>query len=133
MHLFYEIMKRHKRFKASLLSMIKLTTIPIHYEDQICLSCGQTYTDVVNHCIAECNDLMQIRNDLWDVIVDVLDVGSSVTLFNKTDSDVIDILLGKSWENLSDRDHIDLFYTSISAVIVKLIPNICKNLPWYRM
>ena len=132
-HLFYAIMKRHKMYKAKLLSMIKLITIPINYEVKTCVSCGQIYTDIVDHCIAECNVDMQTRNDLWDIILDVLDVRSGVELFNKQDSDIIDILLGKAWQNLSDRAELELFYTSISTVIINFIPNICKNLPWYRM
>ena len=97
------------------------------------VSCGQIYTDIVDHCIAECNVDMQTRNDLWDIILDVLDVRSGVELFNKQDSDIIDILLGKAWQNLSDCAELELFYTSISTVIINFIPNICKNLPWYRM
>ena len=132
-HIFYDIMKRYKGYKSNLLAMIKLITIPITYRDEICVSCEQIYHDIVYHCIVECNTHMQIRNDLWDVITDVLDVHSSVELFNTTDEQIIEILLGKPWHHLSDREHADAFYTQISTIIVKFIPNICKNLPWYRM
>ncbi len=132
-HVFYNIMKRHKNSKKHLMAMIKLLTIPIYEIELKCLSCGNNYDDIVKHSIADCTTYMNVRNELWDTIFDVLDVYSSVDLFNKTDDDIIDIFLGKKWIKLKSQTQIDNFYVSICPNFVKFIPNICQNISWYKM
>ncbi len=75
-------------------------TILIYEIELKCLSCGNNYADIVKHNIADCTICMNVRNELWDTIFDVLDIYSSVDLFNKTDDDIIDIFLGKKWIKL---------------------------------
>jgi len=132
-HIFYSIMKRHKCYKSNLLAMLKLLTIPIFDKEEICVSCCKMYDDIVRHSIAECSIYIKERNELWDIIINILDVHSSVELFNASDDDIIDILLGKHWYKLSTQGNSDIFYTTVSSAVVKFIPNVCMNIPWYRM
>ena len=37
---------------------------------------------------------------MWDIIIDTLNIDDGIDLFNKSDDDIIDIFLGKSWGKL---------------------------------
>ena len=78
--------------------MLKLLTIPSLQIDQ-CKYSSQPVTDIVLHCIAECSSLTAERDHVWDIIIDKLNIDDGIDLFNKSDDDIIDIFLGKSWEN----------------------------------
>jgi len=132
-HVFYNIMKRHKHSKKDLLSILKLLTIPIYNIVETCVSCGSTYDDIIKHTIVDCNKYINVRNTLWDTIFNVLDVHSSVDLFNKNDDDIIDIFLGKEWTHLKTQSDSDIFYISISKKIVLFAHNVCLNISWFKI
>ena len=119
-------MNRHIQYKRQLLSMLKLLTIPSLQIDQ-CKYSSQPVTDIVLHCIAECSSLTAERDHVWDIIIDKLNIGDGIDLFNKSDDDIIDIFLGKSWGKLRKKEYADTFYLSICEAITPLIKGICKK------
>jgi len=134
-HMFYKMMTRNKIHKRSLQALLKLLTIPSLPDVQLCQLCGRQVIDIVIHCIAECPNLMQERNLMWDTIINVLDVSESIDLFNRDDDDIVDIFLGKSWDKLLRKEttYIDNFYTSLATACFPLIQSICKTISWYRV
>ena len=64
---------------------------------------------------------------MWDIIIDKLNIGDGIDLFNKSDDDIIDIFLGKSWGKLRKKEYADTFYLSICEAITPLIKGICKK------
>ena len=112
--------------------MLKLLTIPSLQIDQ-CKYCSQPVKDIVLHCIAECSSLTAERDHMWDIIIDKLNIDDGIDLFNKSDDDIIDIFLGKSWGKLRKKEYVDTFYLSICEAITPLIKGICKNICWYKL
>ena len=42
---------------------------------------------------------------MWDIIIDKLNIDDGIDLFNKSDDDIIDIFLGKSWGKLRKKEY----------------------------
>ncbi|VDI79116.1 Hypothetical predicted protein [Mytilus galloprovincialis] len=80
----------HLNYK--LLVIVKLGSIAI--KDGQCSLCGCYSTDVVQHLMLYCENLLDARNSMFYGIVDVLPVQESVRFFQQTDSDIIVTLLG---------------------------------------
>ena len=70
---------------------------------------------------------------MWDIIIDKLNINYSIDLFNKSDDDIIDTFLGKSWGKLRKKEYADTFYLSICEAITPLTKGICKNICWYKI
>ena len=77
--------------------------------------------DTVFHLAIECHNAMQIRQKMWDSITDLLGVVLSVDLFNREESDVFDIMLGKPWQLLNERVLLDSFSCIICAAICNIL------------
>jgi len=127
----YRIAKRNPLCARSLIAMAKLLTIPD--ERGTCACCGLDFDSIVNHVIHRCTYLIDLRNSLWDTIIDILDVHSSVELFNMDDEAITQVLLAKHWRRLSEQDKRDKFYCMVSSKLLPMITSISKTYHWQRM
>ena len=50
-----------------------------------------------------CTELNDVRNEMWDGMLNVLGVELFVDLWSKPDLDILDILLGGHWPPLRNR------------------------------
>ena len=97
----YCVAKRNPDCKRQLLNLAKLQTVAVSLAR--CPLCYAISADMVQHIFTYCQVLNELRNDLWDQITNLLGVELSVTLFQKTDSEIVDIFLGGLWEIDTDR------------------------------
>jgi sorting nexin-29 len=124
MHRFYSMIQRgvDKQYLASLFTMIRILALPsTSYEEPICKLCHKCYDDLVCHIIAECPQLSDERNILWDYILDNMDVHRSVAISCMEDWKFVDILLGGNWTGFNDMDVVDVdsFYNNISVILTE--------------
>ncbi len=117
----YYTVKRNMKQKQKLLSLVSLLSARISEGSTLCLHCNTEYIDCTDHILNSCRALNNIRNMLWDTIVDVFNVEAEVNLFSRDDDDIVDILLGKDWSYLNNVSDKDLFLCTISTFIHKMV------------
>ena len=112
----YKIAKTNVLYKSNLCNLARILALPCNDTYIDCDLCGITYIDCVDHYIMQCPMLNDKRDKLWDMITDVVGVHVAACLFHKSESEVLDIFLGKRWE-LVDLD-VNMAQAFICAVSV---------------
>jgi len=126
LHPLYGVVRRSKDIKLNncVLWWVRPIALPdTTYDGHQCKLCQQPYTDIVTHLISQCTTLVVERNELWDFLVNELDVELSATLFNLADEEFSDIICGRVWNLLESTwttSEIDKLYSGISALMKKL-------------
>ena len=76
-----------------------------------------TLTDSVEHVMMRCEGLLAERNNMWDKLLDGVNVHAEVHLLNKCDMNILDILLGRRWSKLTNGSDINNFYCTVSPFV----------------
>ena len=104
----------HNRKYTNLFKLGTLMCLPVSDESLTCNNiCHRNYTDVTEHIMMQCTGLNDCRNSMWEEIVNVLNVETSVELWNMSDEKILDILLGAKWTPLRNQLIRDEFLTII--------------------
>ncbi|CAC5382423.1 unnamed protein product [Mytilus coruscus] len=79
-------------FTRGLLLLIRLGSVAI--KSGQCTLCNHFTDDIVKHLILNCKHIVNIRNEMFYAIVDLLSVQDSVKLFQQDEDDMLVTLLG---------------------------------------
>ena len=123
-------MRNHRH--RPLVMLAKLLSLPTKETAVSCVLCNNDYYDVTEHIFMYCIYLNDIRNTMWDDMINVLNVELSVELWNKPDYEILDIMLGARWSALRDRALREEFLDVIVKYTETFNSAIKKNLLWLR-
>ncbi len=74
----------------------------------MCKYCGCLNEDMLLHFAMHCPKRKEVRDDMWDIMIDKLDVDQSVYLLSLEDNEFLNILMGGPCEIFECvEDHID--------------------------
>ena len=98
----YNVILRRPSYQKELLMLARLFSLP-QSEPDLCGLCHCIYLDVIDHLFMNCVALKVEREQLWNTIMNDLDVEASVYLFNLPDNEMFDVFLSNHWikDNLS--------------------------------
>ena len=113
--------------------LTKLACLPTMDTPQTCELCRKPYEDVTEHIIMFCTSLNEPRNNMWDELVNVLEVEQFVELWSKPESDILDIILGGRWPPFRDKSTRDGFYKVVLKYVKPYFKTIQSNIKWLRM
>jgi len=117
--LLYKCLRNNLKQRHSIMHIIMFLTIIEHDEPMLCTACGQIVTDSVEHVMMRCASLVDERNDMWNRILDSVEVQAEAELVARDDLETLDILLGKNSPDLIP-DHIKAnVYNEIGLFIQK--------------
>ena len=128
---YYTAAMRNHRHRP-LVMLAKLLSLPTKETAVSCVLCNNDYYDVTEHIFMYCIYLNDIRNTMWDDMINVLNVELSVELWNKPDHEILDIMLGARWSALRDRSLREEFLDVIVKYTETFNSAIKKNLSWLR-
>ena len=115
-----------------LIKLAKLACLPTLNTTEQCTMCDKDYVDITEHVVMYCTGLTDIRNNMWDDMVNILEVEDFVELWNKPDEDILDILLGGYWNPLRHRQTRIDFLTIMNKYSVKFFKTVKRNMAWLR-
>jgi len=93
----YKVAAKYSETNNNIIHMARLLTIP----DTNNFHCHLCKVDIVNtavHLLTLCPFLNDIRNIMWNEIIDAMSVEHSVSLHNKTEEQQTAIMLGAKWD-----------------------------------
>ena len=83
-----------------------------------CTGCDEVVTNSVVHVMMRCTALLDERNFIWDRHLDSIDVHAEARIVALSDTDTIDILLGKEFPDLTKQNHIQCeLYKQVGQLI----------------
>ena len=91
-HPLYQCLKRDMPLRNSIMNIIRMLTIVEEDEQMLCTGCDEVVTNSVDHVMMRCTAL--------------LDVHAEARIVALSDTDTIDILLGKEFPDLTQHNHI---------------------------
>ncbi len=94
------------------MQVAKLIAYP-SYNELLCEFCGSLNEDILLHCAMHCPKTKEERDDMWDILINKLDVDQSVYLHSLEDDEFLSVLMGgpcKVFECI--EDHIDFLIIS---------------------
>ena len=101
-NLCHVIAKKSVFLRFKLLNLVKLLAYPEYIDPVICHLCNDTLSDVVEHFILRCSYFIQIRQDMWDYLLNNIDIKYESDIFNRPDNDILELLLGKKWNKIEN-------------------------------
>ena len=119
--------------RRELVMLTKLACLPTMDTPQTCELCRKAYEDVTEHIIMFCTSLNEPRNNMWDELVNVLEVEQFVELWSKPEADILDIILGGRWPPFRDKSTRDGFYKVVLKSVKPYFKAIQLNIKWLRM
>ena len=117
---------------AQLLKLTKLVCLPTYTVPLTCELCGTEYHDVVEHIFVYCPDMMDVRDSMWEELVNTLDVEDFVDLWNKPDDETLDILLGAKWRPLRNKQTRQDFLDIMCRHTKSFYAAVQRNLKWLK-
>ena len=127
-HVLYKLAKNHVQEKSCVRYSAKLITLPKLSQPAVCGKCGQQYLYTPVHIVMDCPSMSEHRSQLWDNIIDILDVEASVDLFHLDDVAILAAMLGGTWNmyRYIDRD-------TYNAILIASIRHIAKMVRAYGL
>ena len=128
-HVLYKLAKNHVQEKSCVRYSAKLITIPKLSQPAVCGKCDQQYLYTPVHIVMDCPSMSEHRNQLWDNIIDILDVEASVDLFHLDDVAILAAMLVGTWNlyRYIDRDTYNAFLIASIRHIAKI--KVSEKLP----
>ena len=123
LHVPYKLAKNHVQEKSCVRYSAKVITIPKLSQPAVCGKCDQQYLYTPVHIVMDCPSMSEHWNQLWDNIIDILDVEASVDLFHLADVAILDAMLGGTWNMYKyiDRDTYNAFLIASIRHIAKMV------------
>ena len=98
-------------------TVAKVIANPCADEAFLCEFCGRLFTDKIEHYVCDCNYTQEERDTFWDILYNTYPISVSTALFNMSDSDMVDILLGGPFNAITDmKDHIHFMTIAINFI-----------------
>ena len=97
-HILYKIVKEKPSERSHILTCMKLFTVQYNSDAVPCKLCGKCIHYLPLHIVMECSALCKERCELFDNIVNDLEVNQSVNLFEKVDLTILSIIMGGQWD-----------------------------------
>ena len=122
-HAPYKLEKNHVKEKSCARYLAKLITIPKLSQPAVCGTFDQQYLYTPVHIVMDCPSMSEHGNQLWDHIIDILDVEASVDLFHLDDVAILAAMVGGTWYMYSyiDRDTCNAFLNASIRHIAKMV------------
>ncbi len=108
----YSSMKRMPHSRAQISRLVKLLSISEGLS-VICSMCRDVVSNLPIHLFIYCVELNDVRNVMWDELIDILGVTLWVILGSKLDVDLVAIFLGANWE-LEDEGVFDKVVSTVA-------------------
>jgi hypothetical protein len=117
---------------VKLLKLTKVACLPTSETPTKCELCETEYHDVTEHIIMYCTSLNDVRNCMWDDMVNVLGVEDFVDLWSKPEEDILDIILGGRWRPLQNTQTRLEFLNVLSNYTDAFFESVQTNVKWLR-
>jgi hypothetical protein len=117
---------------VKLLKLTKVACLPTSETPTKCELCETEYHDVTEHIIMYCTSLNNVRNCMWDDMVNVLGVEDFVDLWSKPEEDILDIILGGRWRPLQNTQTRLEFLNVLSNYTDAFFESVQTNVKWLR-
>ena len=127
---FYRAAMKNIKY-VKLIKLAKLVTLPT-VTVGTCTLCDSPFTDIVQHVIMNCSDLMTTRDRMWDDIMNTFEVDDFVDLWGRPDPDILDVLLGAKWRPLSDTQTREQLYDILCRYADTYFKAVQNNLKWLK-
>ena len=108
------------KYRCKFLNIVKLLAYLNEFEPVSCFMCGKTYTDAVEHFIMSCESWNHFRNEMWQKLLDPIDIACETDMFKRANDDVLEILLGKEWPIMADHDK-EQFMICLAEELYKIV------------
>ena len=95
----YYVIKNNFEYRDAILRIIRCLAIPDEGELLVCTLCDKNYENILQHYISYCTCVNDLRNQMWQDIIDILDVNESVQLFSKDEYEIFHIFIRGPWIN----------------------------------
>ena len=117
----YKCLRNNLEQRQSIMHIIMFLTIIENDEPMLCTACGQIVTDSVEHVMVRCSSLINERTDMWDIILDSVEVQAEAALVARDDTETLDILLGKDAPDVIPHSIKAKVYNEVGLFIQKAI------------
>ena len=96
-------------------NVAKLIACPTSNEAYLCEFCGYIFNDKIIHYCCNCSHTSEDRDTFWDIINNSLSIEAASNLYNFSDDDFVDILLGGPFPLISTyEEHVSFLVISIN-------------------
>lgn len=93
----------------------KIIATPPNQDKMLCEYCGHIFKDWVVHYCCNCSHTVLQREQFWDIVHNAHSMELAVFMYNQTDDDLVDILLGAPCMYLEDIEmHINFLCVAIN-------------------
>jgi len=101
----YNLIRSNLNQRENIMYIVRILSIIEEGEPLLCPGCGKIFTDAADHVINRCSSLIKQRNDMWNNILDNIDVTSESLFISKDEEETLDILLGKDAPDIFSEDY----------------------------
>ena len=100
---------------AKCYNVAKLIACPPSNEAYLCEFCGYVFKDKIVHYCCNCSYTNEERNTFWDIINNSLSIEAASNLYNVSDDEFVDIVLGRPFPLISNyKEHVSFLVISIN-------------------
>jgi len=117
----YFVIKDNMHRRKQIMNVIKLLSYPEQCDECICHLCNISFTDTIEHYVMRCQGLIEVRNVMWDNILDAIDCEAEAKLLSMDDVNILDVLLSKT-NNIFEKSEIN--YKSFICIVAQNIDSL---------